>query len=141
MYFQRKDFLKSDTVAGYRTSLSLKWCKILVCLRNFNYGISVVLILQFHWLLARWDATLPHIPGRSLIKDKICNRGNNATGRPITLLFLLRSVAQHGKTNCAHAMMSKGKRQFAICSLLFAITLVVVSQTDMAISPLRIPAF
>ena len=40
--FRRKAFLKSDTVAGFPTSVFLKWCKIHVCLRNFNYGISVV---------------------------------------------------------------------------------------------------
>jgi hypothetical protein len=40
--FHRKAYLKQDNMAGFTTSLSLKWCIILVCLRNFNYGISVV---------------------------------------------------------------------------------------------------
>ena len=40
--FAGKSFLKSDTVAGLMRIVSLKWCKILVCLRNFNYEISVV---------------------------------------------------------------------------------------------------
>ena len=49
--FLRKAFLKSDIVVGLIRSLSLKWCIILVCLMNFNYGISVVLNLapcNFH---------------------------------------------------------------------------------------------
>ena len=43
--FAVKHFLKSDTVAGLTRILSLKWCKILVCFRNFNYEIFVVLNL------------------------------------------------------------------------------------------------
>ena len=43
--FHQKAFLKSETVVGLTRILSLKWCKILQCLRNFNYGISVVLNL------------------------------------------------------------------------------------------------
>ena len=37
--FRRKAFLKLDT--GLTRSLSLKWCIILLCLRNCNYEISV----------------------------------------------------------------------------------------------------
>ena len=44
--FRRKAFLKSDTVAGKIRILYLKWCIILVCLRNFNYEIFVVLNLE-----------------------------------------------------------------------------------------------
>jgi hypothetical protein len=29
------------------TSVSLKWCKILLCLRNFNYGISVLNVAPY----------------------------------------------------------------------------------------------
>ena len=43
--FRQKAFLKWDTVVGLTRSVSLKWCKILVWLRNFNYEISVVLNL------------------------------------------------------------------------------------------------
>jgi hypothetical protein len=38
--FRCKAFLKSDTVAGLTRTLSLKWCLILVCLRNLIYEIS-----------------------------------------------------------------------------------------------------
>ena len=43
--FHRKPYLKSDSVVGLTRSVSLKWCEILLCLRNLNYGISVVLNL------------------------------------------------------------------------------------------------
>ena len=40
--FRRKAFSKLDTVVGLTRSVSLKWCKILVWLRNFNYEVSVL---------------------------------------------------------------------------------------------------
>ena len=43
--FRCKAFFKSDTVAGLMRIVSLKWCKILVCLRNFNCEMLVVLNL------------------------------------------------------------------------------------------------
>ena len=51
-------FLKSDTAAGLTRSLSLKCCIILVCLRNFNYEISVVWI----WRPALSMAVVKSIP-------------------------------------------------------------------------------
>ena len=47
-------------MVGFTRRLSLKWWIILVCLRNFNYGICCFEFsaLQFHWLLSRWDASV-----------------------------------------------------------------------------------
>ena len=66
--FRRKAFLKSDTLAGFTTRVALIWyltCGIswkLDFYRNlFEFGA-----LHFLWLLAKWDATVPHIPERFL---------------------------------------------------------------------------
>lgn len=74
--------------------------------------------------------------------------GNSATGRPTTLLLLLaaelRSVRQHGnKINAVHIVLfyhtcddvRGGKKTvFIVCSYFFV---VVISQMDMAVSPIK----
>jgi hypothetical protein len=52
--FHHKAFLKLDTVVGLTRRLSLKWCIILVCVRNLNYEIFVVLNLVFCYFTGCW---------------------------------------------------------------------------------------
>ena len=73
-------FLKSDTLAGF-TSVSLKWRKILVCLRNLNDGISVV------WI---WH------PAVSLAVDEV-GRYHPTDPREVNLAFEdFRKAGQNG---------------------------------------------
>ena len=65
--FRRKAFLKSDMLAGFTTSVALI-CP-LACVISWKFDFYSNLFefgtLHFHWLLARWDASIPHIPERS----------------------------------------------------------------------------
>lgn len=79
-------------------------------------------------------------------------RGNSATGHPITIVtdFVaeLRSTMQHVKKNVAvhivlfyhtHNDVRRGKSVLVVSSVC-GFFVVVISQTDVAVSTLRIPA-
>lgn len=69
-------------------------------------------------------------------------RGNSATVHPSTLVINVwpkqeRCVEQCGKKKARALMSDRKKKQ---CSLFAVTSVVVTSQTDVAVSPLRIPA-
>lgn len=80
------------------------------------------------------------------LKDEICRVGNGATVRPTAVVFVLLtklSVVQHYKKMAVRILLfyracddGKGKNTVFIASSNFFV--VIISQTDVAVSPLRI---
>jgi hypothetical protein len=69
VYFRCKAFLKSDTLAGFTTSVALIWyieCVISSKL-NFYSNLFEFGALHFHWMLARWLPTYPRGEGRAAL--------------------------------------------------------------------------
>ena len=75
--FSCKAFLKSDTVAGLTRMLSLKWCLILVCLRNMIYEISVDLYLAPCNFIGCWRG----VPLAERGNRAACKHRTTLTGR------------------------------------------------------------
>ena len=89
--FRSKAFLKSDTLAGFTTSVALIWYIECVISSKFNFYSNLFEFgaLHFHWMLARWDATVPHIPERQpsapLIQRGWVKSGRHIAGECIQL--------------------------------------------------------
>ena len=89
--FRRKAFLKSDMLAGFTTSVALIW--YIECVISWKLNLYSNLFkcgaLHFHWMFARWDATIPHIPERLRNSHvEFVSFGDLMKDRRHTLLFL-----------------------------------------------------
>ena len=69
--FRRNAFLKSDTLAGFTTSLALICYLTCVIYWKFDFYSKLFEFGALHlpWLLARWDASVPHIPERLMFQQ------------------------------------------------------------------------